>query len=516
MIFDLLRVENLMGCNYSIEFDPKYTVIIGDTRQGRTLTARLIMLALYGTGIREKELHESWKLRPEELLPASDKGSVELILGKDGKRFKIYREFGKRSRVEFYKEKEGEWGEPICRKDAEVKTMLEEDVGLTPGLMNVVMSNEQSLIGAISYDDKLQASVWEGWKWRTEIIRENIRKAREKCGRACADLTSEVEEFKKTINLIQKKWIDKEIFSKDEANKGIDKEILEEKLRSIENEIGSIKGKIGHYSRLFDSLITLDNLDDKITIESIIHICNKTKEFLDKNEKADIEELKTHCEVYSGILTQVLNKGGREGIQNTIRDLDDEEKKLKAAKGLEKREKEPIRTECKIFSPDEGEKLIVQIPDDIAKNFKYEEIASGGVAVPYDEERLIKLVGEKKDLQTLINNFEREKSGLKKKKDIVRTNIREKKSQLETNERLLTEQKTIVDADKDNYLDAIKAKKEKEALFRRLNIAKEWFAKLFEALSEEESLKKIKKETVAFINRIYEKIYEWDIDAKLL
>ncbi len=64
-------------------------------------------------------------------------------------------------------------------------------------------------------------------------------------------------------------------------------------------------------------------------------------------------------------------------------------------------------------------------------------------------------------------------------------------------------------------MEALKKKAEKDGLVKRLDTARIWFDKLYNALSEEESLRKIRKETVAFINRIYEKIYEWDINAKL-
>jgi len=203
-MFESLKVKNITGCNYEIEFDPRYTVIIGDNRQGKTLVARLIMLALYGTGQKVKELHDSWKLRREELLPNSEKGWIELILKSEGKRYKIYREFGKKSKVEFYVEKDESW-KCESRKEADIRVALEDEVKITPGLMNVVMSNEQSLVGAISYDDKLQASVWEGWKWRTEIIRGNIKKARRKCRDEGKKLRGEIEELQETIDSILKK-----------------------------------------------------------------------------------------------------------------------------------------------------------------------------------------------------------------------------------------------------------------------------------------------------------------------
>ena len=387
MIFESLKVENLMGCNYEIDFNPRYTVIIGDNRQGKTLTARLIMLALYGTGKKERELHDSWKLRPEELLPVSDKGSVELILTVGRERYKIYREFSKfskKSKVEFYIERKGSW-KLEYRKDTDVKTALEEEVGITPGLMNVVMSNEQSLIGAISYDDKLQASVWEGWKWRTEIIRGNIKKARDKCSREEKNLRGEIEDVKKEIDSILNRWTEKRIFLRDETKKGINKEALEAKLESITEAIDNVNRRIGHYSEFHKKLIELDDLESKNVTGSIIKICDQKKKSLD--EKDDVENLERKCGDYLKTLTNVLEKGGKEGIQKRIGELEDEEKKLQSAKGLKERKKAPIKAECNIYPPEDGEKLIVQIPEEVSVEFKYEDIAGGGIAVPYDEEK---------------------------------------------------------------------------------------------------------------------------------
>ena len=512
MIFESLKVENIMGCRYEIEFDPRYTVIIGNNRQGKTLTARLIMLALYGTGKKVRELHDSWKLRTEELLPVSDKGSVELVFKAGERRYKIYREFGRRSKVEFYVEKEGSW-EPKYSKDTDVKTALEEEVGITPGLMNVVMSNEQSLIGAISYDEKLQASVWEGWKWKTEIIRGNIKKARDKCSKEENKLRGEIEDLKKEIGSILKKWIEKGIFTDEEVKKDIDKEALEAKLNLIKGTIESIGTRISYYLDFYNVLIKSDDLERKTVIEEIIRICEEKKEFLD--EKEDIENLREKCKNYLETLNEVLEKGGREGIQNRIRDLEDELKKLQSAEGLTKRKKEPIKAECKIYPPENGEKMVVQIPDEVSTKFKYEEIVRGGIAVPYDEKKKKRKTEEIKELNNLIEKFDREKTEVKEARDSLRDKIGERKDELDEEKRKLEEQKTILEADKDNYLKALEKKEKKERMVKRLDTAKEWFDKLYNALSEEESLRKIRKETVAFINRIYKKVYEWDIHAKL-
>ena len=514
MMFESLKVENLMGCHYEIEFDPRYTVIIGNNRQGKTLTARLVMLALYGTGQKMRELHDSWKLRTEELLPVSDKGFVELVFTAGGRRYKIYREFGKgkRNKVEFYVEKESSWKLEYSR-DTHVKTALEEEVGITPGLMNVVMSNEQSLIGAISYDEKLQASVWEGWKWRTEIIRGNIKKARDKCGREAKNLRGEIEELQESIELILNRWVEKGIFSKEKVERGITKEALEEKLNLIKKEIESISTVISYYSYFYNVLSESDDLEKKRVIEEIIRVCEEKKEFLD--EKEDIENLKEKCRSYLETLDEVLEKGGTEGIKERIRDSEDELKKLQSSKGLTKRKKEPIKAECNIYLPENGEKLIIQIPDEVSNKFKYEEIVGGGIAVPYDEEKEKRITEEIEKLKNLVEKFDNEKKGVKKVKDNLGGKTEKRKDKLEEEKKKLEEQKTILETDKDRYLEALKKKAEKDGLVKRLDTARIWFDKLYNALSEEESLRKIRKETVAFINRIYEKIYEWDINAKL-
>ncbi len=512
-MFESLKVEGIMGCEYDIEFDPRYTVIIGDNRQGKTLTARLIMLALYGTGQREKDLHDSWRLRSEELLPFSDEGSVELILKSGGKRYKICREFDKKkSSVEFYVEREGSW-KLEYRKDTDVKAGLEEEVGITPGLMNVVMSNEHSLIGAISYDDKLQASVWEGWKWRSEIIRGNIKKARDKCAREGNDLKIEMEELQRDITMILDKWREKGVFTEDEVKRGVDKIFLDERLNSIEKEIGDIFGKSRHYLEFYDSLIRLDDLESKDVMEALIRICKEKEAFLD--EKEDIRSLKGRCEDYFEILSDVLDGGGKEGIQERIRNLEDEGKKMKDARGLKERRERPITVECNIYPPEDDEKLVVQIPNEVAAEFKYEEIAGGGIAVPYDEKKERNIEKEKMKLEELIQKFEKTKMEIREAKNGLRGKIGEKKERLVEEMQHLKEQRTILESDKERYLATLEKIEERNILIEKLSIAKNWFERLYNVLSEEESLKKIRKETVAFINRIYERIYGWDINARL-
>ena len=513
MIFESLKVENLMGCNFKIMFDPRYTVIIGDNRQGKTLTARLIMLALYGTGRRERELHDSWKLRSEELLTCFDRGSVELTLKMGAKRYRIEREFGKRGgKVDLYVEKEGGWGEPISRRDTDVKMILEEEIGITPGLMNVVMSNEQSLIGAISYDDKLQASVWEGWKWRAEIIRGNIKKARDRCAREGNSLREEIKDEKDVLSEIQKKWIEKGVFHKDEVKAGLNKVNVKDRLFSIIKNIEMVGKKIGHYAGFFDDLIKKDNLEDENVINDLIESFDSQKDFLD--EKEEIDCLKIECDGYSKILTALLEQGGREGIQDKIRNLEDGEKKLKAARGIKKRKEEPLQVKCDVYPPEDGTNLIIEIPEEVATRFKYEEITAGGIAVPYDGEKEKKIGKEKRELKDLIETFEIKKARIKKSKDILRDKMGKKKELLRAEETRLGDQKTILESDRDRYQKTIERIEEIEILIKKLDTAKNWFDKLYNELSEEESLKKIRKETVAFINRIYERIYEWDINAK--
>lgn len=512
MKFESLTVENIMGCEYSIDFDSGYTVIIGNNRQGKTLTARQIMLALYGTGSREKDLHDSWKLRSDELLPHSEKGKVELIFSVDDRRFKIVREFGRVKTAEMFIEKDGSW-KLTHRTDNDVKMGLEEDAGITPGLMNIVMSNEQNLIGTISYDEKLQTNVWDGWRWRTEIIRGNIDKAGNKCGNAEGKLNQVITEASGSIESIVENWSTEEIFTQEELDERISSQKLEEKLQSIKKGIGECKAKISHYRAFHEGLIRNDDLENKKVIENIVNLCKEKKKYLD--EKKEIDDLSNLCKNYSKTLGEVNKKGGEDGIRVSIGELQDEEKKLTSAKGLQKRKTKPVKAECNIFPPEHGEGLIVEIPDKIATSFKYEEIKTGGIAVPYDSNKEGKIVGDIKQLNELSQQFDEQKGKLKTKKDNLRTLVGGKKDELDERQKRLDQQETILKSDKKHYTEAYDKIVETEKMVKRLKTAKVWFRKINDSLSAEESLKKIRSQTVAFINRIYESIYGWDINVKL-
>lgn len=514
MILKVLKAKNLMGCDYNIEFDFKYTIIIGDNRQGKTLVAKLMMLALYGTGQREKDLHDSWKLRIEELLPYSDKGKVELILENDGKVYKIEREFFKNmsSRVKVSQRINGQW-ELRCKRDTDTKSLLEEEIGVTPGLMNVIMSNEQSMIGAVSYDKELQTSIWQGWRWKTEIIRDNIRKARDKCAREANNRRKEVEEIQEGINSILRTWIENNIFSGSEIKEGIDDEKLQIKLVSIKKAMENVKEKHKHYSTFHDKLVKLDNLENEAIIQNIITSCEEKKEFLD--EKDEVTGLKIKATNYLQTLRNISEKGGEEGIQEKIRELGDEEKKLISAKKMAKRKSKPLAAKCNIYPPEDGEDLTIEIPSKVATEFRSEEIAKGRVAIPYDQAKEKRIIQDKKELEGLLKKFDEEKNKLKKAKDNLRDELGEKKENLRTEKEDLGRQQSILDTNKDRYLSDCQKIKENERLAKKLDNAKYRFDRLYNTLNPEESLRKIRKETVAFINRIYEKVYGWDINAKL-
>lgn len=53
-------------------------------------------------------------------------------------------------------------------------------------------------------------------------------------------------------------------------------------------------------------------------------------------------------------------------------------------KKSKKRTATPLKTECKIYPPESGARLIVEIPDEVAKNFAYEDMTAGQIAVPYN------------------------------------------------------------------------------------------------------------------------------------
>ncbi len=514
MKFESLKANSLMGCTYSLDFDPRYTIIIGNNRQGKTLTARLIMLALYGTGTREKDLHESWKLRPDELLsPSTQKGSVELVLEKNKQRYKILREFGVKNRVEMFKEQGGGWGAPIAKKDNDVKSILEDDIGITPGLMNVVMSNEQSLIGAISYDEKLQASVWEGWKWRTEIIKDNIKRARDTCGRHAKDLMGDIDGLKESIGEFAQQWAQANIFTKEEVEEGIDAQKLHSKDESIKTELKKYEDQVRTYSGLHQKMLSLDDIDDKETVEKLNEALLQFKDKIDEKEKA--VKLNEAGKEHLAALSKVMEKGGRDGISQSLNANDDETKKLQGAVALTHRKKEPLKAECLVFPPEDNERLCIQIPDTISNHFKYEELAGAGVAVPYDKQRLDHLKAARKELEELLTNADTQRKTFKDLRDSLRLSIGTKKEELATIKGSVEKQQTTLETTKANYLKDFKEKVEKEFLLKKLEAAKTIFSRIHDTLSEEESLSIIRQKTVQFINRIFESHYSWDINAKL-
>lgn len=513
MKLESLRVENLLGCNYNINFDPRYTVIIGNNRQGKTLTARLIMLALYGTGAKERELHESWKLRPNELLPATaSKGLVELVIEKSGRRYRVTREFGVKSRVEVCAFKDGVWGVPIAKKEGDVKAVLEEEADITPGLMNVVMSNEQSLIGAISYDEKLQASVWEGWKWRTEMIKGNIKRARDTCGKHASKALDEIDELKKGISSTMNQWVDKGIFTKAEAENGVDEKDLAARKQSIEIDFDKSKEKFERYSKIHQDIIRLDNMDSKQTIEDLMKACDQFKDCID--EKDELKGLMGMGKEYLSAFGEVLSRGGVDGVNDSLRDIEDEIKKLNNALTLTKRSQLPIKAECLVFPPEGSEKLCVQIPDDVSNKFKNEELAGAGVAVPYDAKMLEALKTKKEQLKGLLALFDKKRSDFKQCRDGLRESVGKKKEELGITITNLNGQKIALESTYDKYISDLRAKTEKESLMQKLESAKKIFSRIHDTLSEEDTISKIRKKTVIFINRIFES-YQWDINAVL-
>jgi len=501
-----------MGCSYEIDFDPKYTVIIGDNRQGKTLVARLIMLALYGIG-RERDLHDSWKLRQEELLGTSDAGVVELTIARGQNEYRIEREFrGKSMRARIYEKKSGSWV-LVSEKDSDIKAFMEDEIGITPSLMNVVMSNEQSLIGALSYDEKLQSSVWQGWKWKAEFIRDNIKKARDKCAKEVTSIEKGIEALRETIGSIQHRWIEKHIFESDEITGHIDNDTLEKKLSLITKEINRVAAKIEHYSTFHEVMIKSVDLESVTTVDKIIGICNQEQKFLD--EKDDIRNLMQKSKDYKSILETVMKQGGEKGIENQIRSMEDERRKLEVAKKLTERVEKPIKVECRVYPPENDKKLVVEIPDNIADQFEYQQIQDGGIAVPYNEEREKEIITNKGVLEELVKEFHAEKQDVKESHENVRDQIGRSIKTLNEEEKKLGEQKTVFEENKSRYLQTLKEVNENEKMLKKLDLAKSIFDRFHNALSEEESLRKIRKETVAFINRIYEKVFEWDILAEL-
>lgn len=417
-----------------------------------------------------------------------------------------------KGRVEMFKEQSGGWGNPIAKKDNDVKSILEDDIGITPGLMNVVMSNEHSLIGAIAYDEKLQASVWEGWKWRTEIIKDNIKRARDACGRRAKDLMGDVEGLKESIGEVAQQWAQANIFTK-EVEEGISAQKLHFKYESIKVELKKYEDQVKNYSDFHQKMLSLDDIDDRDTVEKLNGALLQFKDKLDEKEK--VVELNEAGKEHLAALSKVMEKGGREGISQDLIANDDETKKLQGAVTLTHRQKKPLKAECLVFPPEDSERLCVQIPDAISHQFKYEELAGAAVAVPYDKERLKQLEVIKRELERLLANADEKRKTFKELRDSLRQLIGTKKEDLTIIKDLIKTQQTTLETTKTRYIEDFKQKQEKEFLLKKLESAKTTFSRIYDTLSEEESLSLIRQKTVQFINRIFESHYSWDINAKL-
>lgn len=513
MKFIKLEAEGVMGCNYELNFNPNYTVIIGKNRQGKTLAARLIMLALYGLQT-PKELHNSWKLRNDELLPTTTNGYVDLQLENQGKKYRIRREFNGRNAVELSRWENADW-KVITEKDGDVKDNLEDEIRITPGLMNVIMSNEEGLIGSLFYDDELQADVWEGWRWKTEIIRDNLKKARNKCRKEAKNHKLEIEGLEEKINVTEERFIDQELFSKDKIEQGLDRDLVNNRLEELSSKINELAKKRQEYLNFHQTLIEHDNLEKFEVVKNLKNACNNKLGTLD--EKELIRNFKSTCESYSSTLQKIDEKGGSDQIKTRIDKLIDELSKLRDAKETSAGERtlKPISEECLIYPPEEDKKLTVEIPSEAVEQFTYADMSSGNLAVPYDVEREAEVDQEKEELKNLIIQFEEEKEGLKQEKDKLREKMGKRRDAIEEDRQRFENRKIILEENIKDYLIYKEDVSEKERKRKKLEIAKRWFNELREALEAEESLKKIRRETVNFINQIYRKSYGWDIVAEL-
>jgi DNA repair exonuclease SbcCD ATPase subunit len=271
--------------------------------------------------------------------------------------------------------------------------------------------------------------------------------------------------------------------------------------------------KIKNYQDFFYDLIREDDLTNKATIQDLIQNLIKQRELLDPKE--EIQAFLVRCEEYLELLNQVLRYGSREGIENRLRQLEDEEKKLKEAREIKQRKKTPLLAKCSIYPPEGGTNLIVQLPEDLAQRFRYEEIVRGKIGVPYYEEKEKEIKEDKNLLLDLKQRFEQSQDHLKRLKDNLRTQISKTSEDLRHKKMVLQEQRTILEADKERFLKNREETEKISKIVKKVKKAKEWFARLWEALDEGEALKRIKKETIAYINRIYEEIYNWEINARL-
>lgn len=512
MRFESLNVQNLMGCIYYIEFDPGYTTVIGENRAGKTLIAKSIMLALYGTGYRDTDVHWSWKISEEGL----GDGYVELIFkDKYDNRYKIRRDFsGGKKKVRLYAEKNGKFeifsnleNLSLKTKEDRIKEILEQEVGVTPLLMNVVMSNEKNQPGMISYDEKLQQFVWQGWEWKSKILKDNIQKCANKCDTEIygeKGINSELLSLGPKKDEILKIWQEKQIFKKEEV---VDKDKLDVKLESIASDISQTESKNKNYKLVKDVLNDIRNMEDVDVVKKMIELCEGP--IID--EKEEVNKLYDNSKKYLNILENVINQGMEKGINDKIVSLGDELKKLESSKNLKDRDISTLKeVKCTIYPPDQDKEMFVQIPDEVSNKYSYSDMDHGKIAIKWSLEKENDIKKRKTDLETLLIDFGNTKKLINDIKDDLREKVDRKHSELFTYQSNLTNQKESLDGRKKEYIDTINKIKRKEELIEVLSKAGKWFSRLHELYNEEENRKIIRENTRSFINTVYSEYYKWD------
>lgn len=498
MIYKSLTVNGLMNSDFSIDFAYPFTLIIGDNRAGKTKIFRSMMLAKFG--LQERYLHDSWKLKKDELLPGTQSGYVELSLEKGGKPYTIRRSF--------YTDKPStaiiKADDRVIEGDAKAKLFLDEELGITPSLANLYMTNEKSWIGALSYDEELQEYVWTSWQYLEQIIRENIGKSARRLGREVRGLERQLDEVGKSKLRIAERLIEIGVFSQDEVEL-LNIETIEKKLRELEK----LKEREGYYKNTSDVMIyQMENIEDKDKLGSSLGSLGQLIDNLTGDVKQKTSSFFQNGKTYLQTLFETSQEGGLEKVKKYLEDLEDETKKLDRSKEVEKRREEAVSTTCQIYPPSEEKRLLVQLPDDITKEYTSEEIREGEIVCEYMEEEREKIEKEKTRLQELITRYDGQRSEFKTRRDEIRTLIKGELEELAKKSRGLE----VLRTSKDDYLGLAEQEDAYRKESKRFEEARKYFG-LLEGIGAEPP-EVIKRATGDFTNRIFKR-FGWDIVANL-
>lgn len=518
-------IKNILGySNGDIEFDDKRTTIYGESGIGKTTIVKALPLILFGTQ-KPKEIDQSFAIKAEELRIRSNSSirdsSIQLEFVHDRKRYKIYKEWDdelnltKNMIEELGKSNSFDGVEYTWHACKDKMEAVLENAYMTPANINAILTNEQSLIGSITYEEDLQENIEKSWRRQIRIFRENIDKTYELLGKKISELEIGIKTNKAQKDDIIRGWKNSGIFEKEEK---IDDSIIQNRFEYYKKEIAKNRSNVEHYKDMYIKLSQYDDrdLESVDAVQHIIDVCKEKENLDDMEEMEDIQNLKTKSEYYKNLLID-MKKYGDSGIQENISQKNKELSKLKLSKMLDGKQPQEI-IQCRLYSIDSidsiGIDYIVQIPDHVADRWELRDFERAHVAIEYKKERVNSIESDIERLNSLKSDFEKSQEFVATGKQRLLKKIYENQQKFQTQITQFEGLNIGLDTKRTEYFRLENDIQKNTEEIEWLNEEQSEYIELSKALGNDDKLvEKIRDDTIKFINKKCDE-FEWNFRAK--